>query len=414
MSLTVENFPSQEVAPQPVAERMPSPLQVAEQLHGELNYAISEDIQIAAPGEPADILAPLDLSAGEPSMGYKHSIRSNFINTKAQNLAGKTWWAGLSSDLAHRGLSVEAQQEATSLQRKHALELMVNGEPTGKGYEIFECGADEAVTEQELATAIKTVEMIDQLSGGALVESPSTRRLFLINGADIFSDDAKNKGLFGSTSQTGAFVNMRRVREAAQENGASTEEILAVTITHEMLGHQLEHATHVPGDRYFNKYFEYSDETQEGQLHKGVRMVTAKSAEGAGSQPVREYGSSAVAEDLATSVDALIADTYGWTNSTDKVKTLRSTPDSYRSELAMQLMDLAAAQAANTSAGNPGAVASPLFRNESGELVAARQFKHHAYEPGEAVAQEYNLLTEPYRTNRPFTVGPIVETSLSG
>ena len=284
-----------------------------------------------------------------------------------------------------------SQSKGARFTAKHTLDIIYDGKPTDQRYEVFEIGG----TDPDLAaskTVFDTLTLIDQFSGGALAADLNRPRIVLSNGIRLIDNPNGGGEGLGFANPSFIFINVSGLREKAVQVGADFHKLLAVTAVHELLGHGLERNVMGDTDEYFSQYFNYSSEKSAGSLFKSIHnSIKSKDNLHAESQPVREYGRVSAGEDAATSVDASVGEAMGWNESTNKYPRMSSKVDSYRRDLVLQLMDMAAANVAKYDA-NPGFVGSEVqyTTNGVGVIVAepVRKIEIRSVNGQEALQQE--------------------------
>ncbi len=344
------------------------------------------------------------------------STRFDLVQLEAQyawqalNSASNTsWWNGLASTLRQHGVESE-QAWNLHLNSRHTATILVDGQKTTQGFEVFEFGETEQ-DQETLDIVFHTLHLIDQFSGGLLSADPRRPRIALMDGFRMADNRGGGETLGTATDQL-IVLNMSAIAETAQEMGASRQELLAVVITHEILGHTLERLVSGKIGSYFGDYFDYSDERVPGEIFNSVHaQVTAKQAAGRSSAPVREYGSIHPAEDVATTIDAMISETMGWTKTTDKSPRHRSVVDIYRQDLVTQLM-IRAAQQATRYDGTPGFVGSEVRADidQQGKTIIrpVRTMEIETTLGEQAVADELQKVISKHKPPKEFIVQRIV------
>ncbi len=229
------------------------------------------------------------------------------------------------------------------------------------------------------------MRLIDQFSGGLLSTGEARRPIVLGVGLE---DNAHGDAL-GFNMDELTFVNMSRLRAAAKKHGDSIHDALAAVIAHEVLGHQLEREVEGEVGRLFNQYFDYSEQKSEGEVSEIHDTVLPKDT-AVKSEPMREYGKTNAAEDLATSVGGTLAEAMGWYENTIKA-------DPYRRDLVLAMMQ-SAADKSKTNEGSPGVVGSEInyVRDEAtGDLrtVPVRTFELRTVPLEDALSEEIKKLT---------------------
>lgn len=317
-------------------------------------------------------------------------LQNEFIAQSAREAYNDSWWVGMGNLQQYVADPIQAANPR--LAAKHTLDIEYNGIPTGQQYEVFEVGE----VEPDSATCqilFDTLNLIDQASGGALAADPRCPRVVLVNGMPFVHNPYGEGEALGFADDRMVLINTSGLHKIAERTGASFHELLAVTTVHEVLGHALERNVMHRAGQYFPEYFHYSSDQSPGQMFKSVHSsIQPKDDSHANSQPVREYGRVDAAEDLATSVDATVSEAMGWTGSTAKYDRTASTPDAYRRDLVMQLLDNAATAASKYDA-NPGIVGSEFsyITNDQGEVTSvkpAREMRVTTIDGARAMQQE--------------------------
>lgn len=343
---------------------LPSHERIREIYELEMSAQDTPPIRAAQPGETANVYITLrDNQTPEEVLADTEMIRNEYIRRGVPI----EWWRSLLDSIQHHSENPDDIKELR-LAAKHTADIVFDGErQDDQSFDVYEIG-DKTADNQSLQTIFSTLRMIDQFSGGLLAADPRRPKIILGNNVSF----QKNHGgdeLKGFAMPGCVFINMKAVAESAKQAKADPQEILAVVLTHELLGHGLERVLN-NYDRYFKHHFDYSDEMVGGELFEKVhKSITPKDSSIEHSHPVREYGSLNVAEDFATSVDATVAEAMGFDQSTNKIPTLKSKPDEYRKQLAMEFMDKAA-QRASQYMNTPGFVGSEIryAEDEDGKL----------------------------------------------
>lgn len=349
----------------------------------EMNLQETPPIRLVSPDESHNTLVTIfDSETAEEVLADKERVRQTYIRSHKPS----AWWFNVQSSLKHN--SVEELDEL-KIAAKHTVDIVVDGEKQAdQFFEVYEAGEQKA-DEDSLNTVFETLRLIDQFSGGLLAADPKRPKVILGNNIRL----KRNKGgdeLKGFATDGFAFINMDAIAESSQQANADYQEMLAVVVVHEILGHNLEGLVDKVGG-YFGEYFDYSESKTPGEHFDSIHeSITPKDASKSDSLPVREYGAVNPAEDLATSVDATVSEALGFNKSTEKITKLASNTDEYRKQLVMELMDRAAKQAKQYS-NTPGFVGSEIrySNDENGELKIkpARELAINSI-TGEDAAQE--------------------------
>lgn len=378
---------SAELAEQEASAELPALETLHEICLAEMNAQETPPIRLAEPGEPYNVTLSLrGTDTPEQTIADTETVREAFVRKATSAVP---WWYSLPAVLEANGASAE-DANTLEVSSKHTAEIVVDGKPQeGQFFEVFEVGETKA-DDQSLETVFETLQLLDQFSGGLLAADPKRPKLILSNdlrfGANNGGEEFK-----GVATDSYIVINMAGVAESAAKAGADPQEVLAVVIIHEMLGHGLDSLVAGRHGAYFNQHFHYSEERQPGAQFKSVHAhVEAKDEQAPHSHPVREYGGMNAAEDLATSVDASMSNVLGMNESLDKIPVMASKVDQHRSNLVMALMDEAAKQAAKFD-NTPGVVGSEIryVFDENGQVQgteAARQLRTSVMS-GEAAVQ---------------------------
>ncbi len=336
-------------------------------------------------------------------------LRAKYTEQALNSACNASWWDMLSANLESHGVAPK-QAQNLHLNSKHTANILVNGRKTTQGFEVFDFGETEQDSET-LETVVNTLGLIDQFSGGLLSADPRRPRIALMDGFRM-SDNGSGGETLGFAPDRIVAINMSAIAEEAQAIGANRHELLAVVLVHEILGHTLERLVAEDIGRYFVDHFDYSDERVKGKVVESMHAsITAKQAAGQGSKPVREKGRVSASEDFATSVDSLVSDTMGWTDTTDKASRHKSKVDTYRGDLVMELMDIAAQQVINHD-GTPGFVGSELRydTDEQGKITISpvRSIEIETTPGEQAVTEEIQKVIEKYKPPKELLVNRMV------
>jgi hypothetical protein len=252
------------------------------------------------------------------------------------------------------------------------LDVSYDGKATDQKYEVFEVG--EAEDDPEITSVVfETLNLIDQATGGAMAIDQNRPRIILSHGIPLRESPNSGAEGLGFANDQMIYLNTSGLQRVAKEHGGDFHELVSVVLVHELLGHGLERRVMGETGKYFPQHFEYSDEKVAGSVYKSVHAkITPKEGSHEGSRPVREYGQVNPSEDVATSVDSLVAKAMGW--KTDKYPRFMSDADEYRYELVMRLMEKAAAVAGGRKE-NPGFIGSEV------RYTTDEQDGHVAVEP---------------------------------
>lgn len=314
--------------------------------------------------------------------------REECIRNIAAKFARDQWWMPLDEGLGKWGFDERIRGSALQLLREHTFEIEVNGHEVGSATTVYECGPtyEDALNEQELEHLRDTLTILDQFTGGTLTHTGAGRRLAFIEGVTLPHPKDGRREIGGFIDDELTIINLSYIRRMAREHGADFSTLLAVTLAHEMVGHQREHQVTRKAGAYLLKHFDYSKERVPGDMYPSVHaQVTPKSPEHSSSKPVRTYGYVNSAEDLASSVDTYLAHIMGWEAETAKVPWLKSTPDEYRAEIVEAFLQ---EQVGRSRKGDRGLSASITYHEDeaTGELSARprKAFVKHTKESVEA------------------------------
>lgn len=394
-----------ELKTQPVvAETLPVPAELKELLVAELTPFVPD---VVRPYEFSDApnLGKVEIYTEEASKfdgqspSGKQKIQRLFLNETSGNRAAASWWAETEKSLVRSGVVPEEARKAITLRRAHEFTVLTPEGPAGF-YEVMECGDSEEaqITEDEMAAIVKTLEVIDQFTGGALVNSPNRRRI-ITAAVNIPHPQNRAEGVAGVAYQNGTLLNLREIRRLAGEYQLEVGVMLGVVLVHEQLGHQLERFAKNGTGKVFPEHFDYSEEKVAGKFfHKIHKSITPRDKANTESKPVREYGYVNPAEDFATSVDAAISEAMGWDYETANERS-SSIPDRHRSDIIMGLMDDVAKAAKKKYGQGTGFVGSPVSYVEgpSGPEATPGRTLAHSTKPTERVIEE-----EVARLSKPF------------
>lgn len=334
-------------------------------------------------------------------------LHKEFIAQAVDRAYEDSWWVGMAEKLKVRGAD-PAAVDNLSFVAKHALDIVVKGNQTGQGFEVFELGEHEK-DNKVLEAVFDTLQAVDQFSGGLMAADPERPKIVLSNGLSLQNPHGGELG--GIATERVVLVNMPALRKMAEESGSDLYDLVSVVVTHEVLGHGTERAVEGDTGRYFYRHFDYSREREKGKIFEAVHAaVEPKDASMAGSQPVREYGRVNGSEDLATSVDSTVAEAMGWAPGVENLPRFKSTPDRYRSDLAVGLMQRAA-KLALKHAHTPGIVGSELHYSTgpNGEVTGvepARKIEVSSISGEQAMQEEIGKIVDKYRPQGVLKVSP--------
>jgi hypothetical protein len=319
----------------------------------------------------------------------------------------ESWWRKLSSGLEEHGAD-PAEAWNVSIAQKHILDVVVDDKRISQSVEVYEVG-DIEQDRAAVGVVFDTLRLIDQASGGLIFAGPECPRIILGNGVKL--EDIDDGGETGGFAGSGiVYLNMPALKELAQGAGANFHELVATSLVHEVLGHDLERNVTGYAGSYFTEHFDYSDKRENGAMFKNLHeSVTPKDSSGPKeSRPVREYGRRNPAEDFATSVDATVAEAMGWVTATDKMPRMKSEVDSFRRELVLDLMDRAAVMA--RSYGDvPGFLGSELryVTDKSGIATGVeplRKIEVTTIFGQDAVKEEIQRIVDKFRPGKELIV----------
>lgn len=335
-------------------------------------------------------------------------LQKLYVAQATENAYADSWWRDVATVIRERTNEPE-QADALRIVAKHTLEVLANDEPNGQNYEVYEFGEKEE-DGRAVEVVLDTLQLIDQFSGGLMASDPDRPRIIIGNGARFEQNNGGGE-INGVASEKFVYINMPGVRSIAKEYDADFHELLAVVVVHEVLGHALERRVEGYTGMRFEEFFDYSRNKVKGDIFDSIHeTITPKAGGPTESKPVREYGRVNRAEDLATSVDATIADAMGWTETTDKIPRFRSELDTYRTDLALVLMHDAADMASQYD-DTPGLVGSELryVINEAGIITGVepvRKMRLRSIGGAEAVRQEISKVVDKYKPGNEFIVSP--------
>ncbi len=346
---------------------------------------------------------------GDDSNYDLQELRNVFVSQASWKAYRDSWWANTSLRLKELGADPE-QADNFPIAAKHTLDIVVDGNRTGQGFDVFEVGEPEEDREA-IATAFETLKIIDQFSGGLLAADPDRPSVILSNGIRLGQN--REGGEYGGAAfPGGVVVNMPALKEMAREAGADFYALLSVVIVHEALGHGLERLVKGDSGRYFPEHFKYSYKRVPGEIFDDVHesVVARDALMAASSQPIREYGKTAPSEDFATSVDAAVAEVMGWDKGVAALPRFNSSPDAYRTELVLRLMQ-EAADIAKKYGYTPGIVGSEVryVTGPDGNLAGvepARKVEVTTVAGEQAVREEIDKMVAKYSPGSEFIVSP--------
>lgn len=322
----------------------------------------------------------------------------------ATRAASRTWWQQLPGELKRYGVD-PATADNLQLAARHSVDFDYKGEATGQGFTVFEIGEQEEDREA-IDTVVRTLELIDQWSGGLLAASPNRLNVALTNGFRLHSTQYKNND--GSRRQTAGLaydnmilISMPYIKDlVAEYPGMDFHNLLATTVVHEVLGHRVEGTVEGDTGTYFRKHFQYSDSGPGNSYPKIFRVITSKDGV-IDTHPVREYGSTGAVEDVATSIDSTVAAAMGWELTNRNSPRFANTPDAHRDELVMQLLDTGAKLAKERGyTGVPGYVGSEVYYDVNNQPQPARNV-HTTVSYGEdALQQELRAIVAASSSSR--------------
>jgi len=343
------------------------------------------DPREAQPGETAN--ATVTYTYGERLDLNTPEVRQEAVSSCATNLAevarSCSWWSGIDAEIGHVKEGDLVPNE-TAIFARHTFMPVVDGVPASSAYSVYEMG--EPSSPADIESVANALGIIDQYSGGALTGS----RIVLANGMQWRNN--RNAGeILGLNTEKATYLNIKAIHQIAEETGADPAQLTATVLVHEVL----ERWRYGSTGKLFPEHFEYTDDYTTGDIFDSIHMsIRAKNEQYKDSRPVREYGAATSSEDLATSIDALVAHAEGW--DTSKAARFASKPDKYRSEIAMQLMT-EAAEIVGRGTGNPGFVGAELRydRDKQGNVTGsrpARTLEHTVIDAQTAFEQEIEYI----------------------
>lgn len=318
-------------------------------------------------------------------------LQSEYIEQNVKKLVDKAWWVKL-----QKTLSREVMPEPINILAKHVLEMEAHGKDTEQQYDVFEVG-DKPLTEEERKIVFSTLKLIDQFSGG-LLSTEEARRPIVFGDISLPAKSGiahEESAPAGINNADLTYINMDIVRSDAEKSDVDIHDRFAAVIVHEILGHHLEHTVEGNTGDTFERHFDYSEERKEGTMFNIHSSITPKDP-AIESNPVSEYGHRNAAEDLATSVEASVAEALGWKDNLSARFHDPATVDSHRRDIVLDLMQ-AAAEKAMSNEGTPGFVGSEIEYTKDGtgnlRVVPVRQYKIQATYGEDARREEIAKLT---------------------
>lgn len=347
--------------------------------------------------EPEVPQSPLDTETLE-------FIKNLYARGAARKYARDAWWLSAERTLKQRDVDEQTASELMSLRQAYEVEVEVSGKYEGS-YELFACGTDRyaELTSEEQDTITSTIEVIDQMSGGALLSRPGTKRIVTLGGVYI-PHPLRREPLGGTATSDLALINISGLRQIAEQSGVDPQALLSVVVTHELLGHKLEDLLDGNRGDWFEKFFEYSKDRRLGKdfdtIHTEIK-ARGDTDEARASRPVREYGYVNSREDTATSIDALVGSVYGWDDKLKGSNRFAGEPDAFRSEIAMNLFNEVAARVHEATKGRGSStISSPIEYQGSGaelRVVRARKYKVTEKNFEEVVSEEVQRIAAPFK-----------------
>jgi hypothetical protein len=341
-------------------------------------------------------------------------VRNQAIDKMQFEAARNVWWTRIPASLKKYGFSEAEAASASKIRAVHSVGIEQDGTPKGR-VDIYECGEspESELKDTERQAIVTALEIIDQFSGGTFMAGKGANKILTVSNEGMGPDVDH---FIGSTNQDFTMVNIGDIREYAAQKGVDSETLVAMTVAHEILGHKMEQLGEGRDGAYFSAHFDYSEDMKQsdkyGQLHAAV---TPKDPSAAGSLPVREYGYSDAAEDLATTAENL------YLNATDKSFIEKgvlddSRSDAYREDLMMRLFDKIAAElhAEGIGYGYVGSPVSYADGPEGPKLVRGRELKVSSLSSADALHRELDSFTEKYKNRTiPYrvTTWPVRTTS---
>lgn len=335
-------------------------------------------------------------------------VHEEFIKERVAvaELATYSWWLKLRRDLTELAHEDNKEEPVLRLNKKYVQEITYDGVPIDQYNEIYEVG-DPIADRKIVTTVFHVMHLIDQLSGGLVAaDIPNRMRIVLSNGYKLESNNGGDE-VKGFAEPGLAVLNISGMRETANRAGIDVYQLVSDILVHEVLGHGVEMHMYGTYWRHFEQYFEYSNERVKGEIFQDIHKSITPIESGIVSHPVSEYGYRNCMEDLATSMAASVSRPMGWTDVTDKLDTTKSTPDSYRRDLSIDLLEAAAQKAHRMYDKTPGFIGSELIVDQNGmicEQGPRRSYRVISILGSVAVEEEIKRVVADCRIPKEFTV----------
>lgn len=327
-------------------------------------------------------------------------LKSEVISGLETRLALDRWWGGLAESLKRYGLNGEQARSASTIKSVYSVEFAQDGRPQGS-VSIYECGEDPEgqMTASEQEALVDTLKIIDQFTGGAFLASEPSRRIITTLSRElIHPESTDSKPIGGLANEKYTLLNLAAIRDSAAEKGLPPETMLGLITTHEILGHQVERLGEGETGTFFKNHFSYSEEKVAGdkfnEVHAEIRPLDESASS---SRPVREYGATNAAEDLATTSENIYLDTVD-SSLIDRLG--GHNRDAHREDLIMQLFDKVAHDTQEKDGVGYGYVGSPIsyVEGKNGLTVQpARETAVHTMTPQEALYREFDEIASKYK-----------------
>lgn len=260
--------------------------------------------------------------------------------------ANKVWWE-------HRRFGAADQP----LSRAKTVQVEGNAQEGAGALDILEFLPEaEQLSPSEMSAVVKTIEFIDQMSGGGVFVDPSSRRLIFGSDSQLKTDTSD---VYGAAGSSGVEINMNKIRTEAAKFGDVPEHILAQVLVHEILGHQMEQfVENGQTGKQFERAFDYSTEKVDSIVHKDLHAnITPKASDAPATAPGNVYGSKDAAEDLAVTAEGTTQVMTGTSEMNNP--NLQVNRDTYREELLLKFLNEVAAKAQSDALDGQG-VGTPL------------------------------------------------------